>query len=67
MTENGGDIFVKENTKGEAAKKMFDGELCSLQVFILRDATISWDIVLKEGFKKREKYGLLPYPKSWEK
>ena len=32
MTEHGGDIFVKENSKGEGAKKMFDGEFCSLQV-----------------------------------
>ena len=35
MTEDGGDIFVKENPKGEGAKKMFDGEFCSLQVIIL--------------------------------
>ena len=32
MTENGGDIFVKENPKVEGAQKMFDGEFCSLQV-----------------------------------
>jgi len=31
VTEHGGDIFVKENSKGEGAKKMFDGEFCSLQ------------------------------------
>ena len=35
MTEDVGDIFVKENSKGEGAKKMFDGEFCSLQVIIL--------------------------------
>ena len=35
VTEDGGDIFVKENPKGEGAKKMFDGEFCSLQVIIL--------------------------------
>ena len=26
---------MKENSKGEGAKKMFDGEFCSLQVIIL--------------------------------
>ena len=39
-TENGGDIFVKENPKGEAAKKMFDGEMCSLQVFLKENCDI---------------------------
>ena len=40
VPENGGDIFVKENPKGEAAKKMFDGEMCSLQVFLKENCDI---------------------------
>ena len=41
MTENGGDIFVKENPKVEGAQKMFDGEFCSLQV-LLKQLSQNW-------------------------
>ena len=62
MTENGGDLFVKENTKGEAAKKMFDGELCSLQVFIIlcEMPQFHWMLACTEGTINQHNSSCIP-------